>query len=526
MRKINRLRTAVVVLAFCALFTVGGRADDAAPAGKPPVVIACVAVGSAAQVAKLSGDLGIPLPAILTPAGVEQMFPFLGQGGFNGDLPVACDFLVGPGLDDSKRALFFLPVNAGHALIKDFPTNGEKLGDDGAIVSGSPFRRVGDYLMFGGTPDVIQQLKPADLVAQLSDHPLLYLSYDSKRLRENAPELMESFKKGIVEGEGKPTSKTEAAGQQLAIHAMTDGLDKLVMRLDTTADALKFTTQIQPGPALVAKTVPIPTLPEGLCARVDVQLPAGWSKSGVEWIQKLVEDDKEIYADMNMTPAERAKAFAMVTDSLEALFGGEELTMGVGQHEKKVIFYSVSQSTAARNVHQDFQKVVDEINAIDAGEGKSSEVHLSQYADTAGEQVDRLIFDGEDGKTKVYIDCIDHGQLRLTTIALSSNGAIEKLLGCKLEGSLKVFASGWVDIRQTLDLAAMASRNQVELTESDHELLDKVFKGQRINWSVATGESLLNIGFDLPIAMVKSIILNAQPLADLGNRMSAKAGGN
>jgi len=60
----------------------------------------------------------------------------------------------------------------------------------------------------------------------------------------------------------------------------------------------------------------------------------------------------------------------------------------------------------------------------------------------------------------------------------------------------------------------------------DHQLLGKVFKGQRINWTIGTEQNQSDIAFEVPIALVKSAILNRRELADLGKRVSAKVGGN
>jgi hypothetical protein len=525
MMRTSRIRLTAIAITLSAVCAIGGRADDAAPpAAKPSAVYARVSIGSASQVAKLADDLGIPLPAMLTAGGVEQMFPFLGQGGLNPDLPVTMDFVGdGTNLSEAERQIWYLPINTGKVPISDFFANGEKLGDDGALVNGTPFRRTGDYLMFGGTRAIMAATKPADMLKNVSDHPLFYAEYSPAKFHEANPQLFAQMRNNADQTTKNAANPGEAAGSQMATEFFLGSLDKMVFRIDRTPEALKLAAQVRPAPQFTAKTWPLPGMPDGMAARIDWQMPAGSLTAFVKFLRKANGDDQFFPPSLNLnTPEKRDRYFEAMSDLCETLFGGEQCSTGVarsGSKHKAVdgfVFYVASQSTAPRNAENDCQRLADELTIWVA---KKDDLKSSVWFTHSGIRIKRLMSCEDDGKPNTVIDFVDVKGTRLVTISKTANTDMEKLLAAKSTGTLTTAAAGWVDLPALLEMRSCFGTPSPALTDADLDVLHKLVAGQRISWKVSTDRDQLDMSMDLPMPLLKNAVANSSQVAELIGRL-------
>ncbi len=451
------------------------------PVANKPVVIARVAIGSQGDIQTLANQLDVPLPAILTPGGVEQMFGFLGPGGFNPNLPVAVDFLAGTGLAQAQQAMFYLPVTDGHAPISDFLKHGDKLGEDGAIVNNSPFRRTGDYLLFGGTPEAIMALKTEEMVGQMSDHPLLYIDFDAATLRAAQPELVAKFKQNLIDNHAAPRSQAEDAGYKLGVNMCVNGFDKLTFRLEKKADSVRAVTLIDPFPALPEKTWKLQGMPGDVAVRLDIQLPPHFIKPALNWLRATIHDADFFKGISNPTPARKDQFIDALADSFETIAGGDVGSYGLGISDGSLVVYLVTQSATSRDSQKDWKRIVDEMNAFDTDSRHQNEVQLAENINANGDADSRITFLNDDGKPEGFIESVDRQQTRFTTITKLPNRAIEALLACKPAGTLQEGASGYVDLeRSQAFLALLPPAVSTQLNETDRNLLMKVLLVSRL----------------------------------------------
>jgi hypothetical protein len=145
---------------------------------------------------------------------------------------------------------------------------------------------------------------------------------------------------------------------------------------------------------------------------------------------------------------------------------------------------------------------------------------LSSYKLKDGTLVERLMPIDNDGKIMCYIDSSDEGNTRLTTIAKSDAHLIERLRAAKPVGPLTDPATGWIDGKKTLSLIAAMGKMDAALTDEDHELLNKVLNGQRVNWTVNSSGNRFNIMFDVPVLLVKNIAQNSDALMKVAAKMN------
>jgi hypothetical protein len=515
--KLSPIVSLTAALAAVCLFNTHTEAD--APPATQPAAIAHVAVGSLNQLAAVADDLQITLPPFLTAAGIEQTFAFVGADGMRKDLPIALDYLAGPNLQADQMALFFFPLTAGHAPIANFVQQGRALGTDAAIVNGVTFRRTGNYLIWGGVPDVVTAIPADKLPDAKQDNPLLEITYDGKLFRQVAPQVLEDYRKSQLDDPANAgKSASELAGQRIGIDAVTLGLDRLLIRLERKEDLFRITTQIEPSPTFTAQVSQKPGLPEGCAFRIDWQPPHDWIRNGLDKVADLTGRN-EFFKAVPGGPANQAAFEELMVRGCNSLFSGQTATYGMELLDDGPVFYSVTQSPVPRDVKAEFTDIEARAAKIYPHSDDSTK-ELSSYKLKDGTLVERLMPIDNDGKIMCYIDSSDEGNTRLTTIAKSDAHLIERLRAAKPVGPLTDPATGWIDGKKTLSLIAAMGKMDAALTDEDHELLNKVLNGQRVNWTVNSSGNRFNIMFDVPVLLVKNIAQNSDALMKVAAKMN------
>jgi hypothetical protein len=507
---------AAVLSGMCA---ISANADPAVPTETNTAAIAHVSLGSLDQLSTVAADVSLPLPGFLTAPGLEQMFPFIGADGMRKDLPVSLDYVAGGNLQPAQMAMFFLPLAAGHAPIATFVQQGQAMGADGALVNGIPFRRIGNYLVWGGTAEIVTAIAPEKLPDRKPDNPLLEIVYDARLFREVAPKVLEDYRTSQLDPAvtaGK--SPSELAGQRVAVDAMTRGLDRLLFRLERKEDLFRITTQIEPSPTFTAHEYRKPGLPEDCAFRVDWQPPHDWVRQGMEKIANLSGRD-EFFKAAPGGPKNQAAFEELLVRCINTLADGGEATYGMELLDDGPVFYSVTQSEAPRDVHAEFADIKQRADSLETDNKKITEV--SSYKLTNGDLAFRMTGFGDDGKPVFYVDSLDRGNTRMTTICKTDMHALERLLTALPAGPLKDPASGWIDGKQTMSLIADFGKMNPALTDEDRELLNKVLKAQRVSWTVNTADHRFNIVFDVPVQLVKNVTQNMDGLQQVMTKASA-----
>ena len=448
----SRSRIVLLTAALAGMISISAHADPVAPVDVKPAVIAHVTLGSLDQLSNVASDLSLPLPSFLTASGLEQMFPFVGAGGMRKDLPVSLDYLAGGNLQAAQMAMFYLPLVAGHAPVTTFVQQGQAMGADGALVNGIPFRRTGNYLVWGGTADIVTAIAPDKLPDAKQDNPLLEMVYDAKLFRQVAPKVLEDYRAAQMDP-AATAGKTQAelAGQRVAIDAMTRGLDKLLFRLERKEDLFQITTQIEPSPTFTANQFQKPGLPEDCAFRIDWQPPHDWVKQGLDKVADL--SGREAFFKGAPGGEKNQAAFEeLLVRCCNTVLDGQEATYGMELLDDGPVFYSVTQSKTPRDVKAEFADIKQRADDLVTKQKKTCEVTSYKLAD--GATINRFTAIDDDGKPEFYVDSIDRGNTRMTTISKTDGHAVERLLTAVPAGPLTDPVTGWIDGKQMLSLIA------------------------------------------------------------------------
>ncbi len=516
----KRWSFSLIVGIFISFGTAKSRGAADAPVESKPAAIAHLTLGSLNQITSFADDLEVPLPSFLSAGGLEEMFDFIGAGGIRKELPISLDYLAGGDLQQGQQVVFFLPVVEGHAPIATFVQKGQALGTDAALVNGIPFRRTGNYIMWGGNPDLITAITPERLPDTTQNPPLLEIVYNGKLLREIAPQQLEGFRKTQLEQDaGVAKSKSELAGQRWAVDSMTRGLDLLSVRLEKVDDLLRVTTQIDPAPTFTVHTFQRPGLPEGCAFRIDWQPPHDWVRQSLSRLVALTGQE-DFYKDAPGDAKNHKPFEELIVQCTNAVFDGDAATYAMELADDGPVFYSVTQSAGPRDVGVDFSHIENQAASLD-GKGKKT-CTRSNYKLDDGTTVARLIGLGDDGKPEFYVDTVDREKTRMTTVSKFETHAIGRLLQAKPVGPSSDPATGWVDGKLMLALVANLNGSKGAVTDEDEELLSKVLNGQRLNWTVNSAQNHLNLVLDVPVLLLKNISHNSEALGKTLERMNAK----
>jgi len=142
------------------------------PAGATTVVkVGVASAGSLAKLDEFSKSLTDSAPPFFSAKGIEQMYPFIGDGGVDDQRPVGVVFFSGPGISwvRGEGMVMMFPVKRGAAPIKTLVDDGATPieGRTDAVLShGMVVLRTADYIVMGSSQPAVLAVADTDLTDQ------------------------------------------------------------------------------------------------------------------------------------------------------------------------------------------------------------------------------------------------------------------------------------------------------------------------------------------------------------------------
>ncbi|OGV37329.1 MAG: hypothetical protein A2X48_21435 [Lentisphaerae bacterium GWF2_49_21] len=325
---------------------------EIADAGKE-LQFAMVSCRSLARLTEFAKEYGITLPPLIQTAALEKIFPFLGAGNIDGSRPYGAVYLAGDNISQKNACVFCIPLrDPGKSMNVFSNPNGVKVEGvkNMMTINGMPFRLIGSYFVFGGTPEYVAFLQTIPFSAHYasSDDVLVEISLDFKSLRAHAPSSIDKFvdmvdKQNKVQNVARgAVNNAREAGQKAAYDWMKsfgNTVDTMKMRISSNDQGVRAEILSQPVKAKVKDMKFNGILPP-------VSSPVALHMSGcseitgglLDWIFKQISESKEPASNPDPESVKSMmKAFAAI------VAGGDAASMGISGDEDAMRIFIVNQ---------------------------------------------------------------------------------------------------------------------------------------------------------------------------------------
>jgi hypothetical protein len=475
------------ILSWAVISLTAARAADAPVEG--PAVVGSLTIASADKLKEFADVAGVPLPPFLTAAGVEGMFPFIGDGKLKTDAPVALAMVMGKDVSQQQMMIFALPMKDGGGNLSSIPnTTKTDAADTVTAENGMAFRRTDSYLLFGGTGPVTskfdvsalaEKVKPGTAADGKSKTPILHLEVDVKKIKQVDPE---KFKQGLASSGGE----MENAGGKFAQDYMANKIDRLDVDLDQVGGDYDLSAKITPLHADVASFEKA-GLPDDCVLRADLGLTVEEAKKAVAFLSK---DEKVSDTDM-------AKV-----ELFETLMLGDSESIGLSPMGGGTLIDVVHQSHSD-GLNAKLKSIVDRLKADDHNFGTA----LSEYQSAAGATVERLTLTDQKDKSNIYADALVKGDALYTTVSFSDAHQAETLVGLKSQGTTMSPASGWIKIPETVKVVQtlQAKAEPGSHPEAIPQAMLDAIGSKPLVWSADNEGDGMRFTIGLPKGMIQAI---------------------
>jgi hypothetical protein len=495
------------VLLACALIlgfgAFSGRAADAPQAS----TYLSALTGPVDQVQAFLAQLGIPLPKEIEPAALEQMFGFIGAGGFR--LSGSAGMLMGPPVPgtDKPNAIIVLPVNPQAATIKSFLDLGGvgiEGSNDTVKLNGTPFRRTEGYLMFGGSDTDILAIDPAAAAKRIADaKALAEIDIDFARFRTLDPAGFAKMLDGMDDKDPN-INHSRQLGRDTAKEFFKSKLDHLRMALSHADQSILLRTSMEPFVVGEARPVPKPAFPKASFGRMDIVYPTTesslWVLTFADMIEKTVEQDGGFKGaiDSGATPE---KIKGIMNSVIQIAWVADAISIAIEPAAGgKVVYHQVNQYRKPSDFTARVTAWVKDMNAMSKAPG--DKIDLSTYK--AGDAtVTRLL----SAKEHSAVDFIDTGTTVRIVAAADEEKRIPALLQLPAAGTIVSVCAGSLDA----GLMATTFRDNPDsplatMPKAQADALVQAFQGQNITWNTTGQGKSVIVDLNVPEQLVKSLM--------------------
>lgn len=484
-----------------------------------PVFVGWASFASYEKLQQLARDAGFAqMPAILSPATIEQQFPFLGPGTLSPTHPVAFGFFAGRTVEPKKSAVLLFPVRPEGGSLDTLAGRGARPvpgATDTYVMGPMTYRRaaatapgVSDYFVFGYLTDPVRYAKPEFFATPyLKGESLANVQIDFKALRQAQGD---SFERYLRDEEMKAYSKSGRNGYD-GTKVVTEAfrtLDRMYVAVDRPAGGLRVGASLQPF-AFDAKARPSrferPGFPAGVLFRADFAYPPRKALGFVDSLATRLVTQGATPELRGLTPDQQVlatgffqKLVGVFLDGQAGSFAAESVKTGAnGSGAPATIVYVISKRAQGNDIGTSLRQLAfdGEVLGRQIGQGPLAQLQAYPTADNATKAW-RLIL-SDNNAPRFYIDAIQREQTVYLSATTHDGHHVERLLAPDLKplGPLpsQTFAAGFMNPEAALRLLGPSG-----LSESDRATLFAALKGQRLTWTASAESSALTIDVSVP----------------------------